>query len=91
MIETPDWMEWVGLVAGLLTTLAYLPQVLQVWRTRSARDVSLGMFTLMVMGIGLWLVYGLLIGSLALILANGVTLLLAGLILIGKLRFDRRD
>jgi MtN3 and saliva related transmembrane protein len=91
MIETPDWIEWVGLVAGLLTTLAYLPQVLQVWRTRSARDVSLGMFTLMVMGIGLWLVYGLLIGSLALILANGVTLLLAGLILIGKLRFDRRD
>lgn len=90
MVEAPDWIEWVGLVAGLLTTLAYLPQVLQVWRTRSARDVSLGMFTLMVIGIGLWLVYGLLIGSLALILANGVTLLLASLILIGKLRFDRR-
>jgi len=90
VVEAPDWIEWVGLVAGLLTTLAYLPQVLQVWRTRSARDVSLGMFTLMVIGIGLWLVYGLLIGSLALILANGVTLLLASLILIGKLRFDRR-
>lgn len=85
------WIEAIGIVAGSLTTLAYLPQVIQVWRSRSARDVSLGMFSLMVIGIGLWLCYGLLIGSPALILANAVTLVLAGLVLIGKLRFDRRD
>lgn len=82
-------IELLGLAAGALTTIAYVPQVMKVWRSRSARDVSLGMFALMVAGIALWLAYGLLIGSLALILANMVTLLLAGLVLVGKLRFDR--
>lgn len=86
---TAEWVEIIGLVAGFLTTAAYLPQVLKVWRSRSARDVSLGMFSLMVVGLALWLAYGLLIGSLALILSNTVTLVLAALILIGKLRFDR--
>jgi len=88
-VEITNWVEIVGLVAGFLTTAAYLPQVLKVWRSRSARDVSLGMFSLMVVGLLLWLAYGLLIGSLALILSNTVTLILATLILIGKLRFDR--
>ncbi|WP_430397998.1 SemiSWEET family sugar transporter [Ferrovibrio sp.] len=88
-VEITNWVEIIGLVAGFLTTAAYLPQVLKVWRSRSARDVSLGMFSLMVVGLLLWLAYGLLIGSLALILSNTVTLILATLILIGKLRFDR--
>lgn len=87
--EATDWVEITGLVAGFLTTAAYLPQVLKVWRSRSARDVSLGMFSLMVVGLALWLAYGLMIGSLALILSNIITLILAGLVLIGKLRFDR--
>jgi len=89
-MNQPAMIELLGLAAGALTTVAYVPQVLKVWRSRSARDVSLGMFALMVAGIALWLAYGLLIGSLALILANLVTLLLAGLVLVGKLRFDRR-
>ncbi|WP_428247753.1 SemiSWEET transporter [Ferrovibrio sp.] len=88
--EATDWVEITGLVAGFLTTAAYLPQVLKVWRSRSARDVSLGMFSLMVVGLALWLAYGLMIGSLALILSNIITLILAGLVLIGKLRFDRK-
>ncbi|MBP7064462.1 SemiSWEET family sugar transporter [Ferrovibrio sp.] len=89
MLPDAAWIEAVGIAAGCLTTLAYLPQVIQVWRSRSARDVSLGMFVLMVAGLVLWLGYGLLIGSVSLILANAVTLLLAGLVLIGKLRFDK--
>lgn len=89
MLPDAGWIEAVGIAAGCLTTLAYLPQVIQVWRSRSARDVSLGMFVLMVAGLVLWLGYGLLIGSPSLILANAVTLLLAGLVLIGKLRFDK--
>lgn len=90
MLQDAAWIEAVGIVAGCLTTLAYLPQVIQVWRSRSARDVSLGMFALMVVGLVLWLGYGLLIGSVSLILANAVTLVLAGLVLIGKLRFDKQ-
>jgi len=84
-----DAVELIGLIAGGLTTLAYVPQVVKVWRSRSARDISLGMFLLMNAGIGLWLVYGLLIGSPGLIAANTVTLGLTAAVLVAKLKFDR--
>ena len=84
-----DAIELVGMIAGCLTTLAYVPQVVKVWRSRSARDISLGMFLLMNAGILLWLVYGLLIGSPGLIAANGITLGLTVAVLVAKLRFDR--
>lgn len=86
---TPEAIEVLGLIAGALTTLAYLPQVVKVWRSRSARDISLGMFLLMNCGIALWLVYGLLIGSPGLIAANLVTLGLTLSVLVAKLKFDR--
>lgn len=76
----------IGLVAACCTTLAYAPQAIKTWRTRQTRDISLGMFVLMVAGVALWLVYGLLIGDLPLILANLVTLSLSGTILVLKLR-----
>lgn len=76
----------VGLLAAFCTTLAYAPQAIKTWRTRSTGDISLGMFSLMVVGIVFWLVYGVLIGDLPLILANLVTLSLAGTILVLKLR-----
>jgi MtN3 and saliva related transmembrane protein len=78
---------WIGIAAAILTTTAFAPQAIKVWRTRSTRDVSLAMFLLMVTGIVLWLVYGLLIGDLPLIAANAVTLVLAGAILVAKIRF----
>ena len=84
-----ETVETLGLIAGALTTLAYVPQVLKVWRSRSARDISLGMFLLMNCGIALWLVYGLLIGSPGLIAANVVTLGLTASVLVAKLKFDR--
>lgn len=79
---------WIGIAAAILTTAAYAPQAWQAWRTHSTRDVSLPMFLMMVTGITLWLIYGLMIGDLPLILANAVTLLLAGAILVAKLRFS---
>lgn len=78
---------WVGIAAALLTTAAFAPQAIQAWRSRSTRDISLTMFLMMVAGIALWLTYGILIGDLPLILANAVTLVLAGAILLAKLRF----
>lgn len=85
---TPSFSPtWIGIAAAILTTAAFAPQAIQAWRTRSTRDVSLAMFSLMVSGIALWLIYGLLIGDLPLILANAVTLVLAGAILVAKLRF----
>ncbi len=77
----------LGLTAATLTTLAFLPQVIKSWRSRETRDVSLGMFAVLTVGIILWLIYGLLIGDLPLVVANGVTLVLAVTMLYLKLRY----
>ena len=77
----------LGLAAGTLTTLAFVPQVIKVWRTRSARDISLPTFAALAVGIVLWLAYGLLIRDLPLVAANGVTLGLVAAVLWGKLKF----
>jgi len=69
-----------------LTTIAFVPQVVKTWRTRSTHDISLGMFAILVAGMTAWLIYGALIGDLPLVLANAVTLGLAGTILIFKIR-----
>ena len=76
----------IGLLAALLTTAAFLPQVLHTLATRDTRGISLRMYVIFVAGVLLWLIYGLLVRDLPLILANAITLLLAGAILILKLR-----
>ena len=78
--------DWLGFLAGAFTTAAFMPQALQVWRTRSTKDISLGMYVVFVIGVGLWLLYGLRLGSLPVIAANAVTLLLAAFVLVMKLR-----
>ena len=82
-----DWVTLLGLLAAFLTTFSFLPQVVKSWRTRATRDISLGMFMALTMGIVLWLAYGILIADLPLIVANTVTLALAGTILYLKLRY----
>ncbi len=77
----------VGLAAGTLTTLAFVPQVTRVYRTRSTRDISLPTFGALVLGTTLWLAYGILLGELPLIVANGVSLVLVSAVLWGKLKF----
>ena len=81
--------EAIGLVSGILTTTAFVPQVWQVWRTRSARDISLAMYAVFLAGVIGWLIYGIRIGSSPIIAANGVTMLLAASVILMKLRFDR--
>jgi MtN3 and saliva related transmembrane protein len=82
-----DYVTLVGLLAGTLTTIAFIPQLQQTWRTRSAQDVSLGMLITFVTGVFLWLIYGLMLGALPVILANVVTLVLTLAILILKMRY----
>lgn len=81
-----DWTEALGMLAGVLTTIAFVPQVMHTWRTGSARDFSLKMLLLFVAGVVLWLAYGLLTRSAPMVLANTATLLLASYILSVKLR-----
>ncbi|MEW5837927.1 MAG: SemiSWEET transporter [Pseudomonadota bacterium] len=82
-----QWVEVIGAAAAFFTTIAFVPQVIQTWKSKHARDLSLGMFSLFTTGVLLWLVYGLLIGSWPIIVANTITAGLAGTILYFKLRF----
>jgi MtN3 and saliva related transmembrane protein len=84
-------IEWVGFMAGTLTTVAFVPQLLQVWRSRSAHDINLGTFCLFSVGVALWLAYGILLGALAVIISNAVTLALACAILVLKIHFTRLE
>lgn len=72
----------VGYLAGALTTIAFLPQVIKAWRTRRTEDLSLGMYLTFNIGVALWLIYGILLGSFPIIAANVLTLLLTGSILV---------
>lgn len=77
----------IGLIAGLLTTIAFVPQLTKTWKSKSAKDVSLVMLMTFTTGVLLWLIYGLLIQAAPIIAANAVTLLLAGAILALKIRY----
>lgn len=77
----------IGFIAATLTTVAFVPQVIGVWRSRSAAGISLGMYGMFTLGVALWLIYGVLIYAWPIILANCVTLLLAGAVLVMKMKF----
>lgn len=83
-----SFSETLGFIAGACTTAAFLPQVIQVWRTRSAADISLTMYCVFLFGVALWLAYGIYLAAPPLILTNLITLLLAGAVLVMKLRFE---
>jgi MtN3 and saliva related transmembrane protein len=77
----------LGLMAGTFTTMSFVPQVIKIWQTKSARDVSLGMFLLFALGVALWMAYGFLVVSLPIIIANAITLALAVVIIFFKLKY----
>ena len=79
--------ELLGLIAGLFTTIAFVPQVVKIWKSKQAQDISFAMFAIFSTGVALWIVYGFIIGSLPVILANSVTFALALAVLILKLYF----
>ena len=77
----------IGLLAAILTTSAFLPQVIRVVKTHSTKDISLAMFIIFCIGILLWLIYGIMIKDVPVIIANAATFILAGVILFYKLKF----
>ena len=79
-------IDWIGTLAGILTTIAFIPQVAKTWRTGSAGDISLMMFLLFSSGVLLWLIYGVLLHAMPIIVANAVTLSLSASILVLKVR-----
>lgn len=82
-----DLITILGLVAGTLTTIAFIPQLMKTWRSRSAKDVSLIMLVVFSTGVFLWLIYGIYLQALPIILANSITLIF-NLIIVGlKIRY----
>ena len=83
--------DQLGYVAAFLTTGAFVPQVLLVWRQRGAPGISTGMYSIFIIGVALWLMYGLALKSWPIIAANGITLMLASGVLVMKCYFERRQ
>jgi len=79
-------MEWVGWAAAIFTTVSFVPQAVKVIRTRDTASISLWMYILFMTGIACWLTYGLLIGDVPMTAANAITLILATIILVTKVR-----
>jgi MtN3 and saliva related transmembrane protein len=82
-----SWISFLGAMAATCSTVSYLPQVIRTWRTRSTTDISLGMFSVMVLATALWLLYGIVLGDGAIIASNSVCLILSATILYFKLRY----
>lgn len=77
----------IGAIAAFLTTFSFVPQVIKVLKTKDTSAISLGMYSMSVLGIFLWMVHGIRIGDLALTCANAVTFILAATILVCKLKY----
>ena len=84
-----DGLEIVGLVAAVLTTGAFVPQVYKTWKIKSADDISLTMYLVLFVGLILWLIYGIHLNSLPMILANSITGILALIVLFFKLTYKK--
>jgi MtN3 and saliva related transmembrane protein len=78
---------WIGSAAAILTTIAFIPQAWKAWHIKHTADISLGMYVLFTIGVALWLVYGILLESWPIIIANSVTLIFAGIVLAMKIKF----
>ena len=87
LVDDMTLLDLLGLSAGFLTTISFVPQVVKIWRSKSAADISTSMFALFSLGLILWLIYGIYLQSMPIILANSVTLILTAIILILKYHY----
>ena len=82
-----NWISYIGIFAGFLTTISFIPQVIKVWRYKSAKDLSAWWLFIFFVGVSSWLVYGFLIIDFPIVIANAATIFLLILIIIAKIIF----
>ncbi|MBD2456842.1 SemiSWEET transporter [Nostoc sp. FACHB-87] len=82
-----DFLTILGLVAGALTTIAFLPQMFKIWKSKSAKDVSFVMLITFMSGLLLWLIYGITLQALPIIIANAISFIFNLIILCLKLKY----
>jgi MtN3 and saliva related transmembrane protein len=90
-MTTLNLVDWLGFLAATLTTSSFVPQAWLTFRTRDVRGISLGMYSAFTLGIVAWLAYGLMLGAWPVIIANGITLALAAVILTMKVVHGRAE
>lgn len=84
-------MECIGILAAIITTYSFFPQVLQVVRTKNTSGISLKMYIILVMGLTLWVIYGISIRNISIIFANGITFIFSVIILYYKILNDLKN
>ena len=82
-----NYTEILGLAAGTITSITFLPQVMHIWKTKSAKDLSLAMLLLLMLGVLMWLSYGLIIKDAAIIYTNSMVLIMSIILLVFKIKF----
>jgi len=82
-----DFITVIGFIAATITTIAFIPQIIQIWKTKSTKDISLKMYAILCTGVFLWLIYGIMILSWPIIVANAVVLSLSLIIIIFKIKY----
>lgn len=86
-----EWTDVLGLIAGICTTAAVIPQIKKAWDTKKVKDVSPGMFIVLIFGVFLWVIYGITQKDIPIIATNGVSLGLNGLMLYLMLRYREKE
>mgnify|MGYP006158210875 FL=1 len=85
------WIETIGLLAGIIGIFAWIPQIIQVWVHKRHDGLSLTTFAVVSFALGLWLVYGILVDSFAMIAANIMTLTVIGVVIVGVLKVRKNE
>lgn len=80
-------LQLLGLAAGTITSFTFLPQVIQIWKTKSAKDLSMFMLLLLIVGVSMWLTYGILVRDAAIIYTNSMVLTMSLIMLFFKFKF----
>ncbi|RYF87568.1 MAG: hypothetical protein EOO03_10500 [Chitinophagaceae bacterium] len=80
-------MKLLGLAAGTITSVTFLPQVIHIYKTKSAKDISFAMLGMLILGVSMWLVYGIIVNDIAIIYTNGMVFLLSLVMVYFKFKY----
>lgn len=86
-----DYTKLLGLAAGTITSITFLPQVIMIYKTKSAKDLSTGMLSLLILGLTMWLSYGIIVQDVAIIYTNSMALTMSMVMLYFKIRFKEKS
>ena len=83
-------LQILGLAAGTITSITFLPQVIQIWKTKSVKDLSMPMLLLLILGVSMWLTYGILVMDAAIIYTNSMVLTMSFIMMFFKIKYNEK-